>query len=208
MAMHTATELLAIGAAACFIAAGLVLVRLHLLPTGHDPLRDAVSDYGVGPYHRYYRALVVLLGAGAALLVAALARDTEAAGLGLAFLGAYAAARLAIAFSMTDLPGQPVTRSGRVHLVLAAIAFTAIAFAASDITRAIDGSPGWTGDVSGALHVEAKAIVITAVLTLLGYLVPVARERVFGLVERMLHVASLAWLLTASVHLAVLAGGG
>ena len=28
----------------------LALIALHLLPTGYSPVRDAVSDYGVGPY--------------------------------------------------------------------------------------------------------------------------------------------------------------
>jgi hypothetical protein len=206
--MHTGTEVLAIGAAACFIAALLVLVRLHLLPTGLHWQSDAVSDHGVGPYHRYYRAMVVLLGVGAALLLAGLSRDSEAQSLGLAFLGAYAAARMAIAFFMTDLHDEPATPAGRVHVVLAAIAFTSIAFAASDLTTALEGSPGWSGDVSGILRFEANAIVVTAVLTLVAYLAPPARERAFGVVERLLYAASLAWLLTASVHLAVLAGGG
>lgn len=206
--MQSGTETLAVGAVACFIAALLVLLRLHLLPTGHDPRRAAVSDYGVGAYHRYYRAMVALLGLGAALLVAALARGTEAEGLGLAFLGAYAGARLAIAFFMTDLPGQDVTTRGRIHLVLAAVAFTAIAFGAAEITDAIKGMPGWSEDAGSVLDAEAQAIALTAVLTLVAYLVPVARERVFGLVERLLYVASLAWLLTAGIHLARLAAGG
>lgn len=206
--MHASTEILAIGAAACFIAALLVFVRAHLLPTGYDAMRDAVSDYGVGAYHRYYRAMVLLLGVGTALLVIALARDTQAEDLGLAFLGAYAAARLGIAFFVTDLPGTPVTPAGRLHIVLAAIAFTAIAFGAADVTGAIDGSPGWTGDVAGMLRFEARAVAVTAALTLVCFLVPVARERVFGLVERLLYVASVAWLVTASIHLATLAGGG
>jgi len=151
---------------------------------------------------------VVLLGIGTGLLIAALARGTEAQSAGLVFLAVYAAARLAIAFFMTDLPSAPATPAGRVHVVLAAIAFTAIAFGAADVTNAIDGSPGWSGGVAGALRFESQAVVVTAVLTLVGFLVPVARERVFGLVERLLYAASLGWLLTVSIHLATLAAGG
>ncbi|MDX6666161.1 MAG: hypothetical protein QOG68_2367 [Solirubrobacteraceae bacterium] len=206
--MHTATQVLAIGAAACFIAATLTLLRVHLLPTGLTPLSDAVSDYGAGAYHRYYRAMVVLLGAGTGLLVVGLARDSEAGALGLTFLGIYAAARLAIAWFMTDLPGRPVTTEGRVHLVLAAIAFTSIAFGASDVTTSVQDSPGWNGGVSGVLLFESRAIVVTAVLTLVAYLVPQVRERAFGAVERLLYVAGVAWLVTTATHLAVLAAGG
>jgi len=28
----------------------VALIMLHLLPTGYNPVRDAVSDYGVGPH--------------------------------------------------------------------------------------------------------------------------------------------------------------
>jgi hypothetical protein len=28
----------------------VALIMLHLLPTGYHPVRDAVSDYGVGPH--------------------------------------------------------------------------------------------------------------------------------------------------------------
>src|SRR5689334_15230220 len=111
--MHSATEILAIVASACFVAAGLVLVRLHTLPTGLDWRIDAVSDYGTGAFHLYYRAMVALLGVGAGLLVAALARGTETGNVGLVFLGAFAGARIAIAFFMTDPPGKPATTEGR-----------------------------------------------------------------------------------------------
>src|SRR5207248_2262848 len=40
------------------IAAALVLIRLHTLPTGLDPRRDAISDYGTTPFHLYYRVMV------------------------------------------------------------------------------------------------------------------------------------------------------
>src|SRR5947208_183028 len=62
--MHSGTEILSIGAAACFIASGLVLLRVHLLPTGLHWQVDAISDYGTGAYHRSYRALVVFPAGG------------------------------------------------------------------------------------------------------------------------------------------------
>ena len=47
------------------LAAALVLVRLHTLPTGLSPIRDAVADYGVTRAHLYYRAMVVCCSAPA-----------------------------------------------------------------------------------------------------------------------------------------------
>jgi len=36
-----------------------ILVALHVLPTKYDPVRDAISDYGVGDYRRYFWAQLV-----------------------------------------------------------------------------------------------------------------------------------------------------
>ena len=205
--MHSATEILAIVASACFVAALLALIRLHTLPTGLDWRADAVSDYGTGRYHLYYRAMVALLGVGAGLLVAALARDTEVGNVGLVFLGAFAGSRLAIAFFMSDLHGRPATTEGRVHLVLAAVAFTSIAFGSAHLTADLVDLPGWSdGGVENWLRFESSAVVVTALATLVAFLVPVVRERFFGIVERCLYVATIAWLLTVGIHLAVLVG--
>ena len=36
-----------------------ILVALHVLPTKYDPVHDAISDYGVGDYRRYFWAQLV-----------------------------------------------------------------------------------------------------------------------------------------------------
>ena len=61
--------LLAVGVAAS------AHVRVHLLPTGRSPLRDPVSDYGVGSYRSWYRTTVV----GLAILGALEARSRRLA---------------------------------------------------------------------------------------------------------------------------------
>jgi hypothetical protein len=43
-------EAFSIAAALATAVQGRALIVLHLLPTGHNPVRDAVSDYGVGPH--------------------------------------------------------------------------------------------------------------------------------------------------------------
>ena len=83
------------------IAAALVLIRLHTLPTGLDPRRDAVSDYGATAFHLYYRAMVVMLGVGAACLAIALHRTGDVRTSGLIWLWIFAASRVAIAGFMT-----------------------------------------------------------------------------------------------------------
>ncbi|MFL5845421.1 MAG: hypothetical protein ACJ762_12055 [Solirubrobacteraceae bacterium] len=182
--METTTEVLAIGAAACAIAALLVMARLDLLP-------------GARPSPILERALQVLLGASSALLLVALQRGTDAEALGLTFLGIHAAARLGLA------TGQ----RGRVLLVLTALAFVAIAFGAADVTDALEDSPGWSDGAGGVLRIASDAVGITAFLTVAAAAIPVARERALPVAERLLRLASIAWLLIATAHLASLAGG-
>jgi hypothetical protein len=186
--------------AAASVGAGAVsLVWVDRLPTGRSVVRDAVSDHGADPAYRlFYRVLVVLLGLGALLLLVALAHGTGVARGGLIWLGVYGVARVAIAWFPTDLPGAPVTAVGRVHLALAAAAFTAIAFAAADLTPSLSDQPGWEG-VSGLLGALRWAVIVTAVGTLLTRVVMQLRP-VFGLVERLLYAASVAFLLTVAIE--------
>jgi hypothetical protein len=176
-------------ATACFLAAAMLLVRLHLLRTGVDPVKEAVSDYGTTAFHLYYRAMVVALGAGAILLAIGLARDTDACSL--YWLWIYGITRVLIAGFMTDRDPAPATAAGRIHLLLAAAAFTAIAFAASNIDW--DRAPG-------VLRPLGYAVAATALATLVTRVVPRVRN-IFGLVERLLYLTSITWLLIAAIGL-------
>ena len=49
----------------CVAASAVILVALHFVPTGLDPIRYAVSDYGWTSYQLGYRMMVVLQGVGA-----------------------------------------------------------------------------------------------------------------------------------------------
>jgi Protein of unknown function (DUF998) len=197
-APDTTASILAAVAAAAVAAGTISLVWVHLLPTGNRPMVDAVSDYGASPYRLFYRATVVSLGLGALLLLLALAHGTGVPEGGLIWLGVYAATRIAIAFFPTDLEGETVTTTGRIHLLLAAAAFTAIAFAAVDLVPALHNEPGW--DASGLLDALRWAVVATAVATGVTRVVIPLRRSVFGLVERLLYVATIAFLLTVAIE--------
>jgi hypothetical protein len=177
----------AVASLACLIAGVLLLARLHVARTGLSPIRDAVSDYGTTPWHARYRAMVVAIGAAAALLALALGDDTDAGSL--IWLWLFAAGRIAIAGFMTDRDPPPFTTTGRIHYALAAVAFTSIALAATNVD--------WTGRpaVLGPLGI---AVAASAVATLLSRLLLPA---VFGLVERILYATTIAWLAIAAVNL-------
>jgi hypothetical protein len=124
---------------------------------------------------------------------------------GLIWLGVYAVTRIAIAWFPHDLEGAPVTARGRVHLALAAAAFAAVAFAAYDLSPALEDEPGWE-DASGLIAALGWAVVVTAVATLVARVVLPVRRVAFGLVERLLYAASIAWLVTVAVELVLVAG--
>jgi hypothetical protein len=183
------TQTLSVAALTLVIAAALILVRLHTLPTGLAPTRDAVSDYGTTPFHLYYRVMVVLLGAGAACLALALAHIGGVATSALVWLWVFAGSRILIAGFMTVRPGRRLTTEARVHLLLAAAAFTSIAFAAPTVSRELD-----------LAHGLSKLVVVAAVATLLTRVVQ-PLSVVFGLAERLLYVAFLAWMAVVATSL-------
>ena len=179
--------ILGLSSAAGSLLAAALLIRLHLLPTGLKPMRDAVSDYGRTPYHRNYRAMVALFGVSGALLALGLRADTDATSL--YWLWIFAGCRVAIAWFMTD-ENPPATVQGRIHAILAAGAFASIALAGANVR--------WTGEVA-AMAPLGTAVWITAIVTLVSLLIPRVRTVLFGVAERALYLATIVWLLTAAV---------
>lgn len=176
-------------AAACLtatIAWALVLVGVHLRPTGYDPLRNAVSDYGVGEHRRWYRAQTALAALAAVFLLVALASGSDAPWWLLALLAAFAVARFAIPSFPTDLDRTHPTGTGRVHLLLAAVAFASIAVAAGNTPNHL------------APHALRWAVVATSIATWLAIRL---RLGLFGLVERLFYAAMITWFLWVSVLL-------
>jgi hypothetical protein len=180
---------LALIALVLVLASALVLVRLHTLATGMSPIHDAVSDYGTTAFHLHYRAMVVMLGAGAGFLAIALRDAGDVSRSGRVWLWVFALSRIAIAAFMTVRRGRRATASSRIHLLLAAAAFTSIAFAAPIIS----------GDLELAQPL-ATLVIVTAVATGVTRAVP-RLTGIFGAAERGLYAAFLSWLVVVAISL-------
>ncbi len=191
------TVLSAVALVAVAVAAA-AHVRVHLLPTGRNPVRDAVSDYGAGPYRAWYRTTVVGLAIASGSLTVAFARDGGPGAGSLAALAVFAAARLAIAWFPVDLPGEPATPTGRVHNLLAVAAFASIAVAASAIPDGLTAA-AWSNRAN-SLNLVGAVVMWVAIATAVFFLVEPLR-RWFGLVERALYWATFVWLALAAVDL-------
>jgi Protein of unknown function (DUF998) len=177
----------------CVAASGAILIALHFLPTGLDPIRYAVSDYGWTAYHLGYRAMVVLQGVGAILIAVGLGQETDAQSLG--WLYVYGVVRILISRFMTDREPEgmlSLTRTGRIHMLLAGTAFAAIAVAASHLD--------WTEkpDVLGPL---GWLVTATAIATATALVVEPIRRAALGLIERLFYAASIVWLIVVAASI-------
>ena len=189
-------------AAAVAILLGLAfLARLQLAPSGLDPARDAVGAYGTGPYHWWYRGMLVAFGAGALLLAAALDRAGGVPAAGPALLAAYGMARIVTAAFPTDRDGAAPTASGRIHTLLAAVAFVAVAVAAPIVSGWL-ASSGDLPEVAEITRSVAVMVMVSCAVTLAAGLLPALR-RWFGGFQRVFYLASQAWLLIVAAQLAV-----
>jgi len=114
-------EAFSIVAALATAVQGCALIMLHLLPTGYNPVRDAVSDYGVGRYRGWFWLQAVAGGVGCLALGIALAQlhpftPTQV----VVALIVTAGSRFLLPFFATDQQGSRFqTLHGIIHMILA-----------------------------------------------------------------------------------------
>lgn len=176
------------------------LVYLHLLPTGLNPLRNAVSEYGAGRFRFWYQAMCVSQAITAFLTAATLATkvtpapfETDAA---LIVLGL---ARLVISQApVVVVHGKHKATSG-AHIVMAVLIFGSAVVASTSFNRAIASNADWASVLS-TLRLFKYTIVFFALLTFLAVAAPRALRYV-GTVERLLYASIIGWFVTIGIHL-------
>lgn len=200
-------ETLSIVAAVSMAVGTCTLLALHLLPTGYDPVRDAVSDYAIGPYRAGFWVFTTAGGiSGLALAIALASSDPSKPTLAIAMLLLSAGARFLIPWFPTDQEGDRFqTLKGTIHMVLAVTVFASIAIAASSLEGTLGDEPAWSavhGLVAGWLP---WAITITAVATAVA--IRASRlQSIFGLIERLYYLSSITWFFVVSIELARFGG--
>jgi hypothetical protein len=202
-------ESFSIVAAIAAATQALALIALHLLPTGYNPVRDAVSDYGVGRYRAIFW-LQAIAGAIAGFALAdALAKTTTPPipNVVVDLLVVASAARLLIPFFETDQGGSRFqTIHGTVHMVLAIVIFAAIIVAASELGSTLEHQAAWHS-VKGWLTTLPWVMTGAAIGLVVGLRPWALRlHRIYGLIERVFYAASITWFLIVSIELARMAG--
>ncbi len=190
-----------VAAVAVAVQAG-ALVALHVLPTGYSPVRDAVSDYGVGRYRGvYWLQLVAGAAAGIALAIALAESHPSKPTLAVVMLLVSALARLVLLAFPTDQGGSRFeTVTGTVHMVLAVTIFASLIIAASELSGTLGDDPAWHG-VKGLVEVLPWVMTVSAVGILVALRAP-RLKLISGLIERLFYISSIAWFLVVAIELA------
>jgi hypothetical protein len=187
-------------ATACYVAALMLLISLHVVERQRDPLRDAVSDYGTGKANWLFRIYGALGIVGAAALCRAMLDYPGAAFPRAAVwcLGALAVLRLGVFAFKADAGSFGRTRQGIVHLVFAVVTFTlayeVVSFG-NATALAITAGPVNAGFAALGWIVPASLALVVATMVVPGL------RAFFGLAERAFLVSTLLWFLLLAVRL-------
>jgi hypothetical protein len=186
---------LALAGVGVFVA---IDVLLAFLRPGYSLIYNAESDYGRGPWY-WVMDLNFLLRCALSLTIAgALYRTVRLGGLargGLALLVTWAICSGLLAFFADDIEGTPQHGSGIVHLVLAFIAFTAIAIGAILISASLMSDPAW--------RPAAPVLLVISVAGAIAYLLLGSALKHHhapgGLYERVFLGLELLWIVIAAI---------
>ena len=138
-------QTLSIVAAIATSAQAGALITLHLLSTGYNPRRDAISDYGVGQYRGWFWAQALAGGVAGLELAIALAETTPSIPtLVVIMLLISVVARFLIPLFPTDQNGSRFqTVPGTIHMILAIVIFASLIIAASEFGSAVEHEAAW-----------------------------------------------------------------
>jgi hypothetical membrane protein len=193
---------LTLAGVALYVAIDVLLAFLR--PT-YSLLYNAESDYGRGPWY-WVMDLNFLLRCALSLAIAAAlaqaARPSPRLRAGLALLVTWAVCSGLLAFFADDPEGTPQHGSGVVHLVLAFIAFTAIAIGAILISASLMSDP--------ACRPAAPVMLGISIAAVLAYLL-LGRAAGHphlpgGLFERIFLGLELLWITVAALTIATVRG--
>jgi hypothetical protein len=175
----------------------------QLLPPHFSPISQAESDLAVGPYGyvmtlnfvvRGVLSLSFLVGLSAATGLVARSR------VGAALFAVWGVAAFILAASPTDLSATETTGHGKLHLLVAFLAFIAAAVAEVLLSRHFSEEPRLRPIARPAWALSfltLSALVLLAVGTGVPYLL----DHAFGLLERIFLGFVLLWVLVVSLYL-------
>ena len=182
----------------------VLFCTLHFVSNRYNPIRNAESDYGVGPTKAMFRLYLWLNNVATLAMVAVFYIDASMFHIperSMLYMVILIFARLGIAFFPTDLEGSKTTVTGVAHYVFAVIAFTMMYLIIMQLTPLLVSNTDWQ-PVKGIL--ANLAAITTPALAVVCLTVWKPTRKVFGLVERIYILTATLWFLTVSAFLVYL----
>jgi hypothetical membrane protein len=175
----------------------------QLLPPHYNPVSQAESDLGIGPYGWVMDINFVVRGilslALAYGLYLAWPKTARVPRISLALIGAWGIGAFILAVSPADVSG-PATLHGTIHLIAAGLAFLFLAVGVMGVSFAMPIEGPWT-----SIRPYAKALASLAAIGLVVFFVAASVPRIghdlYGLFERVFLGFGLLWMLVVSIHL-------
>lgn len=169
-------------------------VVLRFADPWYSLLHNAESDYGVGPNAWLMDINFILRGAFSLSAVLAIAGTTDSSArsrAGLTLLGTWAVCSAMLAFFPDNPLGTPFTPTGRIHLLLAGIAFLAVAAGSVVVSFRLGADPAWR---------RARTwLLLTSLVAIAPGLVTIVTIRLphsdFGLYERIFLALEILWIM-------------
>jgi hypothetical membrane protein len=168
------------------------------LPPHYSPIRQAESDLAVGPYGYIMAINFVNRGVFSLIFVFGLFKVVEHLTrkfkIGLALLSIWGVGALILAISPTDI-GAEVTLHGKVHLLVAFIAFLGGAFGVLFLSLDLSKHPA----LKSLRRYLLPLGILSTILVFVDFLGSLSR--IGGLLERLFLGSVILWILIVSIHL-------
>jgi hypothetical membrane protein len=178
-------------------------ILAQLLPPHSNAVTLAESDLAVGPYGYLMTANFVVRGLLSFCFLVGLTAATRIGSrsrAGVALLGAWAVGAFLRAIFPTGIGTTGSTLHGRLHLVIALIAFVAAAVALVLLSRQFRAEKRLRAFASPATILSILSI-LSLVAFLLATPVPFLLRHAYGLLERIFIGLVLFWMLVVSLYL-------
>jgi hypothetical protein len=182
------------------------ILALHFLRTDCNPIRQATSEYAVGPYGLLMTSAFFSLSVGSLALVLGLYQGVSQPArsrVGLGLLGVWGGAILIAGLFPVDLQGAPQSTSGTIHQINAPVAFLSLTTGAILVSRGFKDDEKWR-----PFHRFALMLSLVMLAEFLGIGLIIAMESGFaGLAQRVFIATFVTWLLPTAARLRSIAIG-
>ncbi|HJT56066.1 MAG TPA: DUF998 domain-containing protein [Ktedonobacteraceae bacterium] len=180
----------------------IIDVIAQLLPPHYNPITQAESDLAVGPYGYLMTINFVIRGVLSLALLIGFMKNTSASErsqAGLVLLGIWAVGAFLLALFPTDIPGSGhATLHGRIHLLVAFIAFVSVAIGELLLSLRFSMDERWRSMRTPALTI-ASLTLIALVLPFAGPFIGLGS--IGGVLERLFLGLALLWILLVALRL-------